>query len=122
MLCVGVGEEGFIGFSDFNGMSGIFGVEMGKSQPALLSLLCFPSALATSVGESRKSCQPSFCSNPGIGESLYGAGAGGTNDGHAVTGVGESVSFSFSTLDAGLVATDMPAKGFRSLNDGDFGA
>jgi hypothetical protein len=37
-----------------------------------------------------------------------------------VIGVGELVSF--STFGAGLVDTDIPAKGLRSLNDGDFGA
>src|SRR5438552_2141278 len=47
-------------------------------------------------------------------------GGGTFVGGTAVVGVGEFVSF--STLGAGLVDTDIPAKGLRSLNDGDFGA
>ena len=105
-----------------NGTSEVLGVGTGKIQPELLSLLRLLSALSTSIGESRKSRQLSFCSSPGIGESIYGVGFGGSNEGHAVMGVGELVSFSFSTLGAGLVATEMPAKGLRSLNEGDFGA
>jgi hypothetical protein len=109
----------------FDGMSVILGAGTGKIQPALLSLLCLPFTSSASTGESRKSRQLWFCSSPGIGESLYGAGIGGSNEGHAVIGVGELVSFfpfSFSTLGAGLVAIEIPAKGLRSLNDGDFGA
>jgi hypothetical protein len=113
-----VGREGAIGFGGaFKGISGVPGT--GKLQPALLDLLRVLSVLSALVEDSIRSPQLPFPSS-GPGESLYGAGFGDSNEGHAVIGVGELVFFSTSC--AGLVDTDIPAKGLRSLNDGDFGA